>query len=362
MQIDGTPTSPKIHKIEFYKPTLSKEELKTVLECLVEDQLYTGSIVSRFEKEFKSTFQLKHTISTNSLMAAYHLSLLSLGVSEGDKIAVSSLAPIQAFDAISLVKAIPIVLDIGRSSFHIDPEQIRQRATSESIKVIIIDHTFGCLMDWKSYNITGIPIIEDFSEALGADSSNIEVGRLGTISICGLSENHIITIGNGAMIHTSTPEIAEKIRSLKLHSKQNRKPFEVRFDYDLIDFQAAIGIEQLSKLGIILERKRKIAQLYLQAVLSSSHETYFKRAGEDLFNRFPVVISKSYEEVNRYFNSLQIETQRISNPPLHKLMDLPAPDYPNAERLYQRSHCIPIYPNLNKDNVSRIASSLRGIF
>jgi len=129
-----------------------------------------------------------------------------------------------------------------------------------------------------------------------------------------------------------------------------------------LDFQAAIGIEQISKLGHIIDRKRKIAQVYLQALLSTGHETFFKNVGEDQFNRFPVIIKKSSDEVERYFKSLLIGTEKPSHEPIYKLLELSGSEFPNAERIFQRGHCMPIYPNLTRDNVSRIANSLKGLY
>lgn len=354
--------SQKTTKIPFSRPTLSKEELETVLDCLVDDHLYTGSVVERFEKEFKSTFGFKYCISVNSLTSAYHLSLISLGIKENDPVLLSSYAPIQALDAILLLRAKPIVVDIARSSFHISPDVITKEIENSSPKAILLDHAFGCVLDISKYNIVGIPVIEDFSEVVGADSTNVQIGKQGMVSICGLGENHVITTGNGAMICTKEPILAESIINHKFHIHKTRKEIKMLYDYNLIDYQAAMGIEQLSKIGVILERKKKIATVYLQAVLSASHETYFKSASEDQFNRFVIIVSKPYDEILRYFNAIEIGTERTHTQPIHRLLDMSNSDYPNAERLYQRGHCIPIYPNLTRDNVNRVASSIRGIY
>ncbi len=136
-----------------------------------------------------------------------------------------------------------------------------------------------------------------------------------------------------------------------------------KFDYNLVDYQAALGIEQLSKLGVILERKKKIATAYLQAVQNSRLETYFESPQEDTFQRFPILVSgQGYEEILRYFKSIHIGTQRTTDEPLHRVLEENPLEYPNAERLFQRGHCIPIYPNLTKDNVQRIATAIRRIY
>ncbi|MDX1957963.1 MAG: DegT/DnrJ/EryC1/StrS aminotransferase family protein [Leptospiraceae bacterium] len=351
------------HKqIEYHKPTFSKEELQIVLDCLVDDLVGSGTVVEKFEKDFKSTFKLRQVISTNSLFSAYHLSLLSLGVTEGDSILLSSYAPHEAIDAIMLLRANPVVVDLGKSSFGMDEEDFHKKLKQFNPKVILFDHTFGSVVNLKNYQTEGIHTIEDYSEALGADSEEIPVGKQGTISICGLSSMNVITTGNGAVINTQNDSIAEAIRSYKYSPVLRKKGQKIRFDYNLLDIHAAIGIEQISKLGVIIERKKKIAQVYLQAVLSASHETYFNKSGIDQYNRFPIVFSKPFDEVLRYFKSLLIGTERTSTEPIHRIFELPNQDFPNSERLFQRGHCIPIYPNLTRDNVSRIASSIKGIY
>jgi perosamine synthetase len=349
--------------IDFHKPTLSKEELQTVLDCLVEDLMDTGSIVEKFEKELRSTFSYKNVVTVNSLFAAYHLSLLSLGIKDGDRVLLSALAPLSALYAILEVRAIPVLIDLGKSSFHIDPKLLEEKINEVQPSAILIDHSYGCLLDFKKYNFLNIPVVEDFSEVLGADSETIQVGKQGTIGICGLAPMHVITTGNGAFLATMNDSYAEYIRNSKYTPGHKKKPEPlIKFEYNMLDFQAAIGIEQISKLGVLIERKKKIAQVYLQAVMSASHETFFQKAAEDQFNRFPILIKKSSEEVERYFKSLLIGVEKVVSEPAYKIMGLSSSDFPNAERLFQRGHCLPIYPNLTKDNISRIANSIKGLY
>ncbi|TGN19011.1 DegT/DnrJ/EryC1/StrS family aminotransferase [Leptospira idonii] len=353
----------KQKEIEFHKPTLSREDLKGVLECLVDEHLSTGEIVERFEKSFCHTFKYKHSISCNSLTSAYHLTLLGLGVGEGDSVILSSFAPVAALDAIFLIKAKPVLVDLAKNSFFPDAEEFRKKREAHNPKVAVFDHSFGSLINIADYELGETIAIEDYSEVIGATSEKITVGRQSKVSICGLTAENMITTGNGAMITTNDSSLATALRSLKSDRSSKRVLGEPKFDYSLIDYQAALGIEQLSKLGVILERKKKIAQAYLQAVQNSRLETYFAQPNEDTFHRFPIVVStQGYEEVERYFKSIHIGTQRTITEPLHNILEENKLDYPNAERLYQRGHCIPVYPNLTKDNVQRIATAIRRIY
>jgi perosamine synthetase len=353
----------KQKEIEFHKPTLSREDLKGVLECLVNEHLSSGEIVERFEKSFCHTFKFKQAISANSLSSAYHLSLLGLGVGAGDSVILSSFSPIAALDAIFLLKAKPVLVDLGRNSFHLDIEEFNRKRKESNAKVAIFDHTFGSLINISKYELGETIAIEDYSEAIGATSELIAVSRQSRISICGLNSENMITTGNGAMITTNDSQLAVMIRSLKSGVTSKRLLGEPKFDYSLIDYQAALGIEQLSKLGVILERQKKIALAYMQAVQNSRLETYFANPTEDTFHRFPILVSnQGYDEVSRYFKSIHIGTKRTIDEPLHAVIEENKSDYPNAERLFQRGHCIPVYPNLTKDNVQRIATAIRRIY
>ncbi|EMP08317.1 DegT/DnrJ/EryC1/StrS aminotransferase family protein [Leptospira interrogans serovar Pyrogenes str. 200701872] len=232
--------------------------MKTVLECLVEDHLTTGNVTTRFEKAFASTFRYKQVISTNHLTSAYHLSLLALDVQAGDKVALSTFASVSALDAIFLLKATPVVIDLDKNSFHLNSEELTQKLADSSIKAIILDHSFGSVVDARRYDFKGIPVIEDISEVLGAQSATFIPGKQGSLAVCGLSVDQMITTGNGAMIITDQEPLAKKIRAMKTGKEPyQRKEGQPKLDYNLIDYQAALGIEQLSKIGIILERKEK---------------------------------------------------------------------------------------------------------
>jgi perosamine synthetase len=357
-------TQKKNIAIEYLKPTLSKEDIKGVLECLVDDNLSTGIMVEKFEKLFSTTFRFKHTLSMNSLTSAYHIALQTLDIGKEDKVLLSSLAPIQALDAIFLLKATPIIVDVAKNSFHMDKEKFQSAIQEFNPKLVILDHTFGCIIDANEYSMPeGTTCIEDFSEVIGATSERVSVGKQGTISICSLQVESIITTGNGAMIVTNDSALNQKLRSMVSGRSKVSIVEQAKYDYNLIDYQAALGIEQLSKIGVLLDRKKKIAQSYLQAVSSSRIETYFSHPIEDTFNRFPIVVSSgSYDETKRYFESIHIGTHRIIEEPLHSLLELNKSDFPNAERLYQKGHCIPVYPNLTKDNVQRIATAIRRIY
>ena len=349
-------TERKIQPIEAQRPSLSKDELESVLDCLIHDRLMSGSVAGRFEKSFAHAFGFKHALSVNSQTAAYHLAYLALGVGAGDLVAMSSIAPVGAYDAARYTGADVALVDIERGSFHPAQDAVQAALSREAgKKIYILDHTFGApaSLEFPGENVQ---IVADFTGLVGAE---IQASQFGALSICGMSQYDLMTTGTGAIIVTNDSKLFQKIDSLRYGSK--RQEGSIAYDYRLEDFQAAIGLEQLTRLAVTLARRRKIGVKYIESLQRTQHETYFKTPGTDCYLRFPIVVSRPHDEVIRYFNSLQIGVTRAVDLPLHHLAGLPRLEYPNAERLYQKSVSVPVYPALSANNVERIAQSLRGL-
>lgn len=361
-------TEKKPGPIEAQRPALSKEELESVLDCLIQDRLGSGSICERFEKSFAQVAGYKHTLSVNSLTAAYHLAFLALEVGEGDEVWMNALTTISALDACRYVGARPRLLDPARSSFHVNQEGIAASLEAEPKnlgernykRIFIFDHTYGSRnpLDLSYLQKEGFVILEDFTGMPGAETDRGFTGQSGEIAVCGLSEYDLLTTGNGAMVVTEDPKLQKKMLSLRYGNKRDKKA--IAYDYRLEDFQAAMGLIQLNRLGLTLSRRRKIGEKYLQTLRQTKHETYFTEPGIDSYHLFPVVVGKTHDEVERYYNSLQIGITRVPEP-LHHFLDLPRLEFPNAERVFQKSVCVPVYPALTANNVERIANSLRGM-
>ena len=350
----------KEKSISTYKPSLTREDLKGVLESLANDQISSGEMAAKLEKVFSGTFQFKSSVSTNSLFGAYHLALVALDLEPGDKVVVPNIAPSSFIDAVYLVGATPIPVDLAKRSFHYDLEQLSEMIAKENPKLVFLNHPFGSSFTKSADAFAGVPVLEDISDVLGNTNAP---GKYGKLVVTGLTTNSTITMGNGAILSSNDTALMTKVRECKFGfgKRQSRK---FKLDYNLIDFQAALGLEQLSKLGVLLERKKKIAELYLQSLVgSTSVETYFNGLEEDSFSQFVVLIpGKTYDEAQRYFASLQISTKRPIDEPLHSILELDPKEFPNSERLWNRGHQIPLYPNLTSDNVKRIIQAIRRIY
>ncbi|MCB1173329.1 MAG: DegT/DnrJ/EryC1/StrS aminotransferase family protein [Leptospiraceae bacterium] len=374
-----------VKPIEVHRPSLGKRELESVLDCLIEDRLGSGEVTRRFERQFANLFQYRHSLAVNSLTAAGHLSMMGLGMRPGDHLILSAVAPLALLDAGRYLGAEIHLLDLDRRSFHPATEsltacveQIKARQTAASVNeanepesttaigtgiFFVLDHSYGSPwpLDVAVLREQGVKIIECITALAGVTDATTGdyLGKQGDVALCSLGEFDLITTGNGAMILHSDPRLQKKIGAMRYDNKE-RKPGQLAWDYRLEDFQAAMGIHQLNRLGEMLERRRKIGRKYMETLRGSKHESFYRDPDHDTYLNYPVLFHRKYDEVERYFKSLQIGVERACLNPLHHQVQAPRLEFPNAERFYHRAVTIPAYPALTANNVERIAASLRG--
>ncbi|MDH5716726.1 MAG: DegT/DnrJ/EryC1/StrS aminotransferase family protein [Spirochaetia bacterium] len=350
-------------EIAYSKPTLSKNELKSVLECMIQDEISFGNVAIRYEKELASAFEYKYALTTSSISAAYHLAFLSFSVDEKSEIILASNTSVSALDAIGYLKANPVIVDIAPSSFHPSDEKIIEKI-NENTKVLILSYAYGSYRNYDKLKAfikekyEYIKIIEDISYIAGAENDEVLVGSLADIAIIGLHEDMLMTIGKGAAVLTNSQNIYSVIKDLRMHG--GKKPYKIRYDYTITDYQAAMGLEQLSQLTNIINRRRKIGQLFKETLLSSIFETWFQYPNIDTFGAFPVICKQALEKSESFFKNKNIECRyTLMYGPLHRLTNKSASEFSNTEKLYQRGILLPLYPNLTKLNIERIITAIR---
>ncbi len=348
--------------IIFTKPTITTKELKSVLECMVQDEISCGKIVKNFENISSNVFGFKKALSAPSLNSAYHLALLGLGIQEGDEVIMTSLAPLGGLDAIGYLKATPVIIDAARGDFHPSMDQIMEKV-NKNTKAIILSYPYGAFKNYDELkrrikDLKRIKIIEDISEIIGFDFKKTSISDWTIISF---HSDMLITMGNGAMLLTNADHLYSMAKDLQMHG--GSRPYRIRYDYTITDYQAAMGLEQINHLETLSKRCRKIGHLYLEAIQQSRFKTYFKFKEMDIYSSFPVFSEKNTKDMIRHFKNFGIETRRIVNySPLHQLMELSVANFRNTEGMYKRGILIPIYPHLNKQSIDRIILAIKKFY
>lgn len=358
--------------IQYLRPTLSRNELKSVLESLVMEEVSFGQGVLNFEKAFARTFDFQHAAAVDSYTSAFHLALLAAEVTRDDEIVIPVSSPLSLIDAVNYIGARVVLVDLAKDSFHCDADALFA-AITEKTKAVFLPYTFGSFKDFRplyeKLEAAGlrkgkeqrVRVIEDISHVIGHDWNGRQAGADADIAIAGLNEDHLMTIGKGAVVLTDSHNMFAVIKDLRVQG--GNRPYRIRFDYAITDYQAAMGLEQLGNLSAMIERRRRMGVLYNEAIGNSRLKSYFTAPDFDVCGGFPVIGETEIAHIQRYFSSLQIETRRVfPNGPLHHIMGLNPLEYPNAEKIFQRGLLLPLYPMLNKAAVEKITAAIRGFY
>jgi len=336
------------------KPTITRKEIESVLDCLINIELLKGNTVKNFEECISILVGMKYTLATNSLFSAYHLTFKALNIGIGDEVIIPSYFDLAPLSALSLTGGDAILVDIDEGGVIPSIKEIERKIT-EKTKAIVIGHTFGFYANIEEIQMLNIPIIEDISHIFGAENDEFPIGDSGTITVASFSPGCMITTGNGGIALTNKQRYYSAMRNMRDMSENTGDNSNISYDCCLTDFQGAMGISQLTRLQDFIERRRDIARQYYDAMKVTPHKLLYNYSDSFLFQSFPIIFDVPSDKVERYWKKNNIEVFKPISKPLHKYLGLESRDYPNSERLSKKLYSLPIYPTLTRKEVEKIS-------
>jgi dTDP-4-amino-4,6-dideoxygalactose transaminase len=279
---------PRQETLPFSRPEIGEEEIEAVVSCLRSGWITTGPLTAQFESEFAAAVGARHALALSSCTAALHVTLLALGVGPGDEVVVPALTWPATANMVIACGATPVFADIDRTTWNLDPAAVR-RALTPRTRVVIPVHFTGQPADLDALQAViaaagradDVKVVEDAAHAVGASYKGRPIGATaesGTAAAC-FSFHPIknMTTGEGGMVTTDDDELAGAVRLWKFHGVQRdawkayaaaEKPpasYDVvlpGFKYNMMDIQAALGIQQLRKLPRFNARRAELAAFY----------------------------------------------------------------------------------------------------
>lgn len=269
--------------IPISRPDTGEEEWQALREPLMTGWLTQGPKVAAFEKAFAERHRVKYALATSSCTTALHLILAALEVGPGDEVIVPAFTWIATANVVLYCGATPVFVDIDRTTYNMDVNQVAQRLNPRT-RAIIPVHLFGLCADMDAILQIAhdVHIIEDAACASGTSYKGRSPGSLGLAAAFSFHPRKSITTGEGGMITTNDRGLAERIDSLRNHgaslSEEHRhrgsQPYLLPefnlmgFNYRMTDLQGAVGIVQLSKLDRYIEEREKWANYYAHELSS----------------------------------------------------------------------------------------------
>lgn len=387
--------------IPYFRPSIAQNEIDEVVDCLKSGWLTTGPKTKRFENEFAEYVGAKHAVALNSATAALHLALEAIGLQRGDAVLVPTMTFAATAEVVRYFDAKPILIDCRESDFNLDVEDARARAEAargrgERLRAILPVHFGGQAVDMKGVKALaddfGLKIVEDAAHCCpaayreGAYAPWKKVGSESEVCCYSFYANKCITTGEGGMACTNDDGLADRIRVMSLHgiSKDAWKRFTAEgswyyeivapgFKYNLTDVAAAIGLHQLRKADQFRTGRARVAARY-RALLGGVEELNLPAEDPNrihswhLFairlrlDRLTLDRAGMMEELKKAGIGVSVHWIPLHMHPYYRdTYHFNPEDYPVAAMLSREIISLPIFPDMQDEEVAYVAETLKEI-
>ncbi len=375
-----------IDYIPYHKPFITEDEINEVVDTVKSGWWTMGPKVIRLEKEFNSYIGSKFSISSSSWTAAAHLALEAIGIKRNDEIIVPSITFTATAEIACYFGAKPVIVDVQKDSFNIDPEEI-EKAITKKTKAIIPVHYGGnpCDMDeiLEIANSNKLKVIEDAAHSLPASYKNKKIGTIGDAACFSFYVTKTLAAGEGGMICTNNEEIAKRSMIMRLHginndswnrySKEGSWFYEVvapGYKYNFNDIQASLALAQLKKLDLMCERRMQIYDQYNEGFASNDLVRFqiIKNDRSSAHHLYPILLDIENLNISRSGFIEELKFMGIGTSvhfiPLYRhpfyrdKFKLNWKNYPASEFIYSRIISLPIYPDLSSNQVGRVIDAV----
>ena len=252
-------------------PLLDGNERKYLLDCIDTGWISSeGPYITRFEEAFAARVGRKWAIAVSNGSVALDAAVVALRLGPGDEVILPAFTIISCAAAIVRAGATPVVVDADPVTWNLDVNQVESRITPRT-KAIMVVHIYGLPVDMDPIFALaqkhGLKIIEDAAEMHGQTYRGRPCGSLGDISTFSFYPNKHLTTGEGGMIVTDDPHLADRCRSLRNLCFQPPRRFiheELGWNLRMTNLQAALGVAQLERLDEFVGRKRRMGKRYTE--------------------------------------------------------------------------------------------------
>jgi dTDP-4-amino-4,6-dideoxygalactose transaminase len=335
-------------------------------------RLLNGPNLAAFEKEFAMYCAVRHAIGVASGTDAIFLSLQALGISSGDEVILPGHAPVPVIEPIICLGAVPVLVDKAVGDYGPDLRGLKLAITSRT-KAIIAVHMLGLPCDMDAIldvaDANGVPVVEDASQAQGALYKFRRAAGLGVITPMSLGPvKNLACYGDGGVVLTDNDELAQRVRLLCAHGQAEKYNHKIYgWNSRLDELQAAVLRIKLPTLDRDNARRAIIAERYSQCFLELPLKTPPKFSDRTSVYHQYVVETPQRDELRKYLENRGIGTGMYYPLPLHEheawsVRGMPSYSLPESERYARENLAIPVFAELEDDEVAYIVSAVREFF
>ncbi len=380
--------------IQYARQNITKSDIEAVIDALKSDYLTQGPLVPQFEQVIAARVSAEFAVATNSATSSLHTACLALGLGPGDLLWTVPNSFVASANCGLLCGAEVDFVDIDSTSYCMDVDALEDKlSTAERLpKVLVVVHYSGRSADMerigKMASQYGVKIIEDAAHAIGGRYQGIPIGacQFSEITVFSFHPVKVMTTAEGGMAVTNDPDIASLMARIRTHGitrdpadmvNKNPQPWEFEqldlgLNYRMTELQAALGLSQLERLDIFIDRRRQIAQDYdeqlggLPLFLPD-----LQPANESAWHLYPVLVDSNKTELTRekvYYSLLEkgikpnVHFIPIHTQPYFKDKGFRVGDFPVSEWFYANELSLPMYFDLTDREQQLVSDAMKEVF
>lgn len=350
--------------IPIARPQMGDEEKELVWSAMSSGALAQGARVRELEERFADFIGVPHAVATSSGTTALHLALIASEVGAGDEVITVPFTFFASASTVLFTGARPVFVDVDEATFNIDVGQIEAAITPRTRAILPVS-LYGQPANLPAIaeiaERHGLALVEDAAQSHGAAIGERRSGSWGA-GCFSFYPTKNMTTGEGGMVTTADPAVADRARLMREHGMRVRYQHEmVGFNFRMTDIHASIGLAQLAKLPAYNARRRKIAARYdreLRGVIAPAVQPGVTH----VYHQYTIRVSRRDEFVE-LLRERGVGTGIYYPIPVHRqkpFLELGYGDqrFSVSERLCGEVLSIPVHPSLTDDEVETVIAAV----
>ncbi|MBN1850840.1 MAG: DegT/DnrJ/EryC1/StrS family aminotransferase [Deltaproteobacteria bacterium] len=365
-----------------------KDEIMTTIEDVCDSQYFIlGPRVAELEEQIAQYCGCKYAVGVSSGTDAILISLMSEGIGVGDRVITTPYTFFATAGAIARLGAVPIFVDIEKQTYNMDANKLARTIQSldsmerSKLKAIVPIHLYGQCADMepimtiaKEFHLT---VIEDAAQAIGAEYQfqNGSIKRAGSIGQYGcfsfFPSKNLGAFGDGGIVTTNDKARYDQLKILRVHGsdpKYYHKSIGGNFRLDAL--QAAVVMLKLKYLDEWTENRRQNANEYRRLINEMEIDGMIlplDREKRHIYNQFVIYVKDKRGALQTYLKEHGVGTEIYYPVPLHlqecfNYLKYQMGDLPISEDAAKNTLALPIYPELEREQIAYVVDIMRKFF
>lgn len=346
-----------------------REEInERILTVLDHGQYIMGPEVFELEEKLADYVGARHCVVCGSGTDALILSLMASGVKPGDEVITTTFTFIATGEAIAILGATPVFVDIRADTYNIDPDLFEKAITPKTKAVIPVD-LYGQCADYDEINRIakkhGITVIADGAQSFGATYKGQKACSLGDIGCASFfPAKPLGCYGDGGACFTDSDEIAENISMRRVHGQKHKyESLLPGFNFRMDTIQASILLVKLKKFPEEIKARDKIAARYDELLKGTAHTPFIAEGSTSIFAQYTIELDNR-DAVQAMLKEQGIPSVVYYPVPLHKQpvfshLNHKQEDFPVTQKATERVLSLPMSPYLTEKDQDTVVDALK---